>query len=51
VKTLVDDQHGPVWVEDRVPGDYKKGARFVVLLPAVAGPGKDAAEGAGVCGG
>ncbi len=51
VKTLVDDYHGQVWVEDRVPGDYRKGARFVVLLPAVEEPGKDAAEGAGICGG
>ena len=35
VKTLVDDYHGRVWVEDRVPGDYKKGAQFVVRLLAV----------------
>ena len=34
-KTLVDDYRGKVWVEDRVPGDYTQGARFVVLLPAV----------------
>ncbi len=36
VKTLVDDFHGKVWVEDRVQGDYTKGSRFVVMLP-VAG--------------
>ena len=36
VRTLVDDYKGRIWVEDRVPGDYSKGARFVVLLPAVA---------------
>lgn len=35
VKTLVEDYHGKVWVEDRVPGDYTKGARFVVMLPAI----------------
>jgi PAS domain S-box-containing protein len=34
VKTLVDDFHGKVWVEDRVTGDYKQGTRFVVKLPA-----------------
>ena len=36
VKTLVDDFHGKILVEDRVPGDYTKGAKFVVMLP-VAG--------------
>jgi PAS domain S-box-containing protein len=35
VKSLVDDFHGKVWVEDRVPGDHTKGARFIVLLPAL----------------
>jgi PAS domain S-box-containing protein len=33
VKSLVDSYGGRVWVEDRVPGDYTKGARFVVMLP------------------
>jgi len=33
VKRLVEDHKGTVWVEDRVPGDHTKGARFVVLLP------------------
>ncbi len=37
VKTLAEDYGGRVWVEDRVPGDYTKGARFVVLLPAARG--------------
>jgi PAS domain S-box-containing protein len=32
VKTLVDDYQGKVWVEDRVPGDYRQGTRFVVRL-------------------
>lgn len=35
VRSLVDDFKGRVWVEDRVPGDHTKGARFVVLLPAI----------------
>jgi PAS domain S-box-containing protein len=35
VKTLVHAYGGRVWVEDRVPGDFTKGARFVVLLPAL----------------
>jgi len=34
VKTLVQGFNGIVRVEDRTPGDYSKGARFVVLLPA-----------------
>jgi PAS domain S-box-containing protein len=34
VKSLVDSYCGHVWVEDRVPGDHTKGARFVVMLPA-----------------
>lgn len=34
VKSLVESYHGHVWVEDRVPGDYTQGSRFVVLLPA-----------------
>jgi len=33
-KTLVEDYGGKMWVEDRVPGDYARGARFVVVLPA-----------------
>ena len=34
VKSLVESYGGRVWVEDRVPGDHTKGARFVVMLPA-----------------
>lgn len=34
VKTLVDDFDGQVWVENRVPGDYTRGSRFVILIPA-----------------
>ncbi|MGA9138630.1 MAG: PAS domain S-box protein [Methanocella sp.] len=34
VKTLVEDFRGKVWIEDRVPGDYNQGSRFVIMLPA-----------------
>ncbi len=34
VKTLVNGYQGRLWVEDRVPGEHGKGARFVVELPA-----------------
>ena len=33
VKTLAEDFNGRVWVEDRVPGDHTKGAKFVVMIP------------------
>lgn len=33
VDVLVHIFMGKVWVEDRVPGDYRKGSRFVVMLP------------------
>ncbi len=35
VKSLVESYGGRVWVEDRVKGDPTKGARFVVMLPAM----------------
>lgn len=35
VKMIVEDLKGRVWVEDTVPGDYTKGAKFIVLLPAI----------------
>jgi signal transduction histidine kinase len=39
VKRLVEDQGGKVWVEDRIPGDCSKGARFVIVLKeTAAGP-------------
>jgi sensor histidine kinase regulating citrate/malate metabolism len=34
VKALADIFYGKVRVEDRVPDDYKKGSKFVVMLPA-----------------
>jgi PAS domain S-box-containing protein len=38
IKMLVDGYEGRFWVEDRVPGDYGQGARFVVMLPAANSP-------------
>ena len=35
VKTLVEHYGGEIRVEDRVPGDYTKGAKFVVMIPSV----------------
>ncbi|HMK47880.1 MAG TPA: ATP-binding protein [Methanocella sp.] len=35
VKRLVQDCHGMVWVEDRVPGEYTRGAKFTITFPAV----------------
>ena len=44
VKTLVDDFHGKVWVEDRVAGDHTRGSRFVIMLPASEGKNDVAAQ-------
>jgi PAS domain S-box-containing protein len=38
VKSLVESYDGRVWVEDRVPGDHAKGAKFVVMLPVSESP-------------
>jgi len=35
VRSLVNSFGGRVWAEDRVRGDHTKGARFVVMLPAI----------------
>ena len=35
VKTLVEHYGGDIRVEDRVPGDYTKGAKFIVTIPSV----------------
>jgi len=37
VRTLVESFHGRVEVEDRVPGDHRRGSRFIVYLPALEG--------------
>jgi signal transduction histidine kinase len=33
VRKLIEGYGGHVWVEDRVPGDYRQGSRFVIALP------------------
>lgn len=38
IKVLIDDYQGKFWVEDRVKGDYKKGCRFIVMLPTIKKP-------------
>jgi PAS domain S-box-containing protein len=35
VRMLVEDFHGRLRIEDRVPGRHEKGARFVVMLPSL----------------
>ncbi len=35
VKMILEDFNGKAWVEDTVPGDHTKGAKFVILLPAI----------------
>ena len=37
VKMIIDDFKGQVWVENRVPNDYRKGSRFVIHLPVAEG--------------
>jgi signal transduction histidine kinase len=32
VRTLVENYGGKVWADDRVRGDYRQGAKFVVEL-------------------
>lgn len=34
-RSLVEAYRGQFWIEDRVFGDYTKGVRFVVKLPAI----------------
>lgn len=41
VKALVRDYRGKLKVEDRVPGDYRKGCRFIVLLPSCTHDGQN----------
>ena len=35
IKMLVESFDGTVRIEDRIPGDYTKGARIIIMLPAV----------------
>ena len=34
VKKIIDIYQGDIWVEDRIPGDYKQGSNFVILIPS-----------------
>ena len=34
VSEVIQSLNGKVWIEDKVKGDYKKGSRFVILLPS-----------------
>ncbi len=35
VRLIIDRMGGDIRVESRVPGDYKKGSEFVIMLPAI----------------
>lgn len=36
VKRVVDHLNGRIWVEDRVPEDYTKGTKFIMVLPNIS---------------
>lgn len=33
VKRILEGYHGHIWVEDKIPGDYSKGSKFILLIP------------------
>ena len=33
VKKIVESYKGEIWIEDRITGDYRQGANFIVLIP------------------
>jgi len=33
IKKAIDLYQGQIWVEDRIPGDYTKGSKFILLIP------------------
>lgn len=33
VREVIENFHGYIWVEDRVKGDYKKGSKFIMMIP------------------
>ena len=35
VKSILDKYNANVWVEDRVPGDYTQGSKFLLLFPLI----------------
>ncbi|MFX1276719.1 MAG: PAS domain S-box protein [Promethearchaeota archaeon] len=36
VKLIIEKFDGEIWIEDKVPGDYKQGSRFIILLPQIS---------------
>ena len=46
VETIVDKFQGRIWVEDRVRGDFSKGAVFKVMLPKAVPNGVDGGSNA-----
>ena len=35
IRTIVENNHGRIWLESKVSGDWKKGRKFVIMLPSV----------------
>jgi len=33
VREVIESFHGYIWVEDKVKGDYKKGSKFIMMIP------------------
>ena len=33
VKRIIESYQGEIWIEDRIKGDYTKGANFIILIP------------------
>ncbi|NHI90926.1 MAG: PAS domain S-box protein [Candidatus Lokiarchaeota archaeon] len=33
VKKIIESYEGQIWIEDRIKGDYKKGTKFIILIP------------------
>ncbi len=34
VEHYITKLDGQIWIEDRIPGDYKQGSKYIILLPA-----------------
>ncbi len=35
IRTIVENNHGRIWLESKVGGDWKKGRKFVIMLPSI----------------
>jgi sensor histidine kinase regulating citrate/malate metabolism len=35
IRTIVENNQGRIWLESNVSGDWRKGRKFVVMLPSV----------------